>query len=162
MYSVALYLQKAAIVHGDAKEKDLFGRSAFNRYYYDLFINVRQTLKTSNNDWARLPHKSMPELLRGSVQKKVRNIRKQARKISDMQLISRCERLVSFNENLASTLERANGVRKIADYEPDKPVIFHRDERFKLNGISINDAHAWHALVDEWSRDFLIVMRSVQ
>jgi hypothetical protein len=162
MYSVALYLQKAAIGHGDPKEKDLFGRSAFNRYYYDLFINVRQTLQRLSNDWARAPHKSMPELLRGSVQKKVRDIKKQARKISDTQLLSRCERLALFNETLASTLEQANGVRKIADYEPDKPVIFHRDKRFQLNGISINDAHAWHALVDEWSRDFLIVMRSVE
>lgn len=82
MQEVAHYLQmKAHATTGP--ERDLFARSAYNRYYYACFLEMRSAVTEMRPEWARSPHKSYPELLSGSVTKTLKTERKKAQRIED-------------------------------------------------------------------------------
>ena len=161
MHSVALYLQRAAVDPAKLDDRDDFGRSAFNRYYYSLFLEVRRTLGIINPDWIEIKHKNAPETLRGRVKRAIQAASRDARKIGDRELIARCERARSLTEELARTLERAKSVRETADYHPETPVTFPEGERFFLSGTSITAAHAWKDLAQQWSNEVRLVIESV-
>ena len=72
LYDVAEHLSrqaKSSYKKGDSAYAmaDAFGRSAFNRYYYASFLNVRDLVSTLDGRWARISHKGIPDLLRGAV-----------------------------------------------------------------------------------------------
>ena len=103
MEVVALFLQKEAIKRVAKRaapdECDLFGRSAYNRYYYATFLCVRNVLAKLDDSWAALPHKDYPALLKGTIKDKIRKCMKRANKLDDNELVTRCYRANTLPAN---------------------------------------------------------------
>ena len=149
MQIVGHFLQKEAIKE-QSGDRDLFARSAYNRYYYTVFLATRRMLTEINGKWAGSPHKSYPEILNGTIMKSFKNSRLRAVKNGDGQLIELLQSGIRSAQSLASLIEKANGVRVVADYEPAEPVKFSSAGRFSLKSVEITDAHNWNAQVEVW------------
>ena len=150
MQVVGLYLQKEA-VKDLGNEKDLFARSAYNRYYYSAFLTTRSLFANLNPDWATLPHKSYPEVLNGKIVKRLSEAKSRARKNDDHELVSILDAAIRAAKALASLMEKANGVRVVADYHPAEQVEFKDTQRFSLKQIDITEAHGWLDQVVYWN-----------
>lgn len=141
---VALHLQKEAVSKKmDGNAADLFGRSAFNRYYYATFLRARSMLVTLDSRWGREPHKSYPDLLKGKIRQRFKNEAKKAVKIQDYELIKACKRAENACHELAEMFVKSYSIRVVADYEPSERIEFTFDGRFELRGVDINTAHRW-------------------
>lgn len=151
MQSVAHHLQIEAMAQPD-EQKDVFARSAYNRYYYAVFLSARSMVSELDPKWLRLPHADYPKVLLGkniSTRLKVEALR--ANKNGDFELQKRLDDAVRACAALASLITKANAARKVADYEPDKLVEFTTSGRFSLNSITVTDAHNWLAAVDNYT-----------
>ncbi len=161
MHSVAHHLQVEAVrlVPASATDADSYARSAFNRYYYATFICVRQTLVDIDKKYENsLNHKGVPELLRGTIQKRIKAIQKKADKLGDVSLVNDCRQASSQNLTFALMLEKAYAIRVVADYTPETAVDF-RSDRFTLSGVAVTDAHDWLSKANLWSSLLLNVVR---
>ena len=126
-----------------ANQRDAYARSAYNRYYYGAFLNVRRFLSEIDTSWSGLPHKSYPEILRGKVTRKFKDQRRRAYKVGDGKLVGRIDGVLRGLYEMADILEVAYGIRVVADYYDNERVEFSANDRFKLRSVSINDAHGW-------------------
>lgn len=142
MEDVAHYLQVEANKSTDLMTRDRFGRSAFNRYYYSTFLQVRVMISSMDTAWGRLPHADYPPLLNGKIQKTIKSARNVAAKVGDTEFVGECSRAISAINTLSDLMKTGSATRVIADYEPDINLIFN-GQRFSLQGVSINDAHEW-------------------
>lgn len=142
MKLVADHLQRQAVPRAGTNEGDLFGRSAFNRYYYSAFLIVRNGLSDINRVWHGQNHAGVPALLNGQVSDELRRIKSVANRRRDWQLVNECAAAISAASDLSRMLEIARTAREAADYNPEILVSFSGD-RFSLNSISITDAHDW-------------------
>ncbi len=71
MQEVAHHLQKTA--HSMAGlERDAFARSAYNRYYYACYLEIRTAFSEMSAEWGRSAHKKFPEILRSSISRDLR------------------------------------------------------------------------------------------
>lgn len=141
MKIVAEQLEKWALCHIDAEEKNLFGRSAFNRYYYAVFLLTREMLSDFKSSWKKTKHASVPELLRKSVKKEVESTLKS---YISRGLVSK-DTLNQLNINLnclAELLEEAYRVRCIADYESEIKIREDKKEIF-LGNHTLTAAKHW-------------------
>lgn len=144
MERVGLHLQKTAHeLSAVASDLDLFGRSAFNRYYYATFLEVRAMLRRCKPGW-RGTHDSVPKELESWVKKGISDVRKKASRISDNQSVEICKAATASISDLSRLMVAAYAVRVIADYEPEIPIILDGD-RFALERTSVTDAHRWLA-----------------
>ena len=100
-------------------------------------------LKGLNPDWGLLPHKSYPELLRGTICREFDKGRHKAVKAKDQELIISCGKALAAAKSLATLMEIGYGIRTIADYSPEIEVIFLGGDRFSLTSVNITDAHNW-------------------
>lgn len=104
------------------EDVNFFGRSSFNRYYYSIFLQVRDVLRAKNPDWGRIAHKTVPEVLKGAVLKEIRKAVEAQVKAS---LLSKSEgaamaaRANGVVNELSDLLAEAYQVRCDADYEPE-------------------------------------------
>jgi hypothetical protein len=80
MRVVADRLADWAASEADADNADLFGRSAFNRYYYAAYLITREMLRKLDPKWAASGHRQIPDLLQKTVTKKARQSIKNAEK----------------------------------------------------------------------------------
>lgn len=143
MERVARHLQtEAHSRRGQPEDFDLFGRSAFNRYYYAAFLVARQLMLAFNPTW-KGSHSSLPSELTGGVLKKVRAAKKSALRIGDAQGCAICEAACSALHDLASLLRHGYSVRVIADYRPEIEILAGAGARFKLDRTDINVADTW-------------------
>lgn len=124
-------------------ERDAFARSAFNRYYYSAFLNIREMLGALDSSWSSLPHKSYPEVLQGQVKKKFNRARSRASRNDDTVLVDRIDTAKRALDELAKMMSTAYGIRVVADYEPNEAVDFNARPRFALRSVDISDAHDW-------------------
>jgi len=76
MKIVGDHLTGVAANRADVSECDLFGRSAFNRYYYAAYLITRDMLTQLDPAWGKTSHGGIPDLLEDSV---INKIRKEAR-----------------------------------------------------------------------------------
>lgn len=144
MELVAHHLQIEAVSRPTAYEKDLFGRSSYNRYYYATFLSVREMLgKLDSTKWLRTPHANVPGILSGTVKETLKKERLKAQKIGDAELVTLCNRAVAACDSLAGLMKEGSAVRVTADYYPEIPIDFTDSPRFKLNSIDITAAHDW-------------------
>lgn len=142
MKIVAEHLQQQAFSR-PAPERDFFGRSAFNRYYYATYLLVKNTLSNLKKEWSSdLPHAQTAEILRGKITRNLKEGRKVASKIGDKELIDTCSRAISAAEDLAKIMEQGRAIRVVADYEPSKKIHFF-DNDFSLNEVSVQEAQRW-------------------
>ena len=145
METVGHHLQMEAINRTSESEKDLFGRSSYNRYYYATFLCVRNLLTKLDPKWGQLTHSSYPEVLNGSVRSVLRGGIRDATRGKDWDLVRLCQRARTSSSELADLMKIGFTTRVTADYQPDVRVIFSGANRFVLNTVSINDAHNWPA-----------------
>jgi uncharacterized protein (UPF0332 family) len=145
MERVALELQRTAIKRRDQVDDfDKFGRSAFNRYYYAVFLTVRDLILEFNPRWAG-SHSSVPDMLRGSVRAEIAKFRSAANKRGNSDQSEAANKAIAAIHSLATLMEEANRLRVTADYNPTIKVEDQGGERFALVSTNITDAHQWPA-----------------
>src|ERR1051325_902919 len=82
MIVVAQRLSDIALNERDPIHFDLFGRSAFNRFYYASYLITRDMLWRCDPTWAWTPHQEIPNLLKDCILKRIRKpIRNQSGKL---------------------------------------------------------------------------------
>lgn len=153
MEVVAHHLQVTAIGWKDPTERDLFGRSSYNRYYYAAFLSVRQVLARLRPEWAALAHATFPEVLTGKILKTLSTGRNKAQRVRDGDLVSQCQRAIAASNELAKLLRSSYAIRVIADYNPEILVDFAHADRFKLNDVDITEAHQWPERAKVWASE---------
>ena len=159
MQSVAHHLQLQAVKIASIADAEPFARSAFNRYYYATFLCVRNALAQIDPSYGHsLNHKQIPEMLCGSIHRRIKDIRKRASKLDDADLVKNCDMASRENLAFAEVLRTAYAIRVVADYEPQISVSFEHS-RFKLQSVSITDAHGWFEHASVWSSAVLDVIR---
>lgn len=162
MEVVAHYLQAEAIGRSEKSEKDLFGRSSYNRYYYATFLIARELATELNPaDWSQLAHASYPGILRGTVAKKFAKAREKANKTGDKELVFQCYQAKKAAEDLSRLMEQGNLTRVTADYYPEIPVEFEENGKFKLNSIDVTAARSWPARAKTLSNIILSAWKQI-
>jgi hypothetical protein len=150
MRIVGDHLAEVATHRSGSIERDLFGRSAFNRYYYAAFLKIRTVLKTIDPIWARPSHQSIPDLLIGDVLKRLKNEIPKAER-SSLLTKGEGEQLYRTAANaaadLSSLLASAREIRRLADYEPEIPVT-KSGVVMKLGDCTLESAQNWERRVN--------------
>ncbi|WP_306258659.1 hypothetical protein [Pararhizobium sp. IMCC21322] len=151
MHRVAHHLQQRAVAVSP-KERDSFARSAYNRYYYSVFLQAREMMREINPAWSSLPHADYPKTLSGKIRKDFINERKKAVKREDGELVKVIDHACRSIAELKKIIVAANATRVVADYEPEEGVEFLAEGRFSLRSIDVTDAHAWTTKVETHCR----------
>lgn len=138
-------LENWAHAQSDFRSSDLFGRSAFNRYYYAAFLVTREMLGDLDSNWKHTQHKNIPELLEVALKKPVlnklsANVRKDIITEGDKKRLQ--QELQIATTDLANLLREAYDVRIVADYEPEESVII-KNKVITLKGCKLNSASGW-------------------
>lgn len=139
---------------GEAKKSngdiaDAFGRSAFNRYYYAAYLEVRSLLLMFNSRW-KINHDEAPNYLRKNLPKIFREeINRQQKRhvITHAEGMKISSAVLHSGSNIAQVLEVAYKVRVISDYEPEEPVTFDQ-ATFHLDSHSEVEAKGWLKTVE--------------
>lgn len=143
MEVVAGFLTTTALSRSAGEGNDLFGRSAFNRYYYASFLVVRESLAEMNDAWKGLKHKAYPEVLTGQVVNRLKSGKRAAIRARDRELVRLCSAAIDAAKDLASVMQEGYAIRVVADYEPRSKVSFSGSADFSLNSISVAQAKKW-------------------
>lgn len=143
MESVANHLQNEATSRSLARDKDAFGRSSFNRYYYAAFIEARNMMAGLRVEWARLPHKQIPTVLRDSIGQDFKAASRKALRVQDNATVHACSTAITAAKGLADLLESSFATRVVADYRLDTMVLFDKAPDFTLNSVPISVARHW-------------------
>jgi uncharacterized protein (UPF0332 family) len=133
---------EAIKLRADLKQADLFGRSAFNRYYYAVFYVAREMLREFSPRWHSVPHKSVPQLLTGQVREEIQKAKRRATKLGDGESVSLCSHALRSLEQLSELLTQGYSVRVTADYDPTITVQFTGKE-FSLASMPVATAKKW-------------------
>ena len=137
-------LRDLAIAESDESRIDLFGRSAFNRYYYATYLITRETLGLLRKEWAPTPHKGIPSLLRTTVTRVVTKELNRQEKGGGLHGGSATMRheATQAASDLSNLLEIAYDLRVLADYEPAQRVN-RKGKSLSLGGHSVEEASRW-------------------
>ena len=145
MNRVGMQLGIWAMGRDSSKERDLFGRSAYNRFYYAAFLVTRKMLSDFNPEWKKQSHSAIPCLLTGQVKKEpIAALKRQnrARVISPSASRKMESQLRDATSDLAALLQEAYQVRRIADYEPEISVTL-QNGTMSLSGHKFGTACGW-------------------
>ena len=124
-------------------DRDAYARSAFNRYYYGVFLTVRDMFRKMGLHSEKMRHASFPDVLSGKITKEFGNAQKRARRNDDFVLVKKIHKVKLSIHELKELVKKANEIRKVADYDPDEPVIFAGEPRFTLKSVDVTKAHDW-------------------
>jgi len=168
LYDVAEHLTKQATTNykkGSASLAlaDAFGRSAFNRYYYACFLNVRDFLAMLDSDWGKAKHKSVPELLRGQVASKITNelkIKERQKFFDSGDVQSRKSLVLTSLDRIASVMSEAYEIRGVVDYQPDIKILFDSGA-FKVNTTTVSNAKGWLQTIQHEKMKVIRVIQEV-
>jgi len=138
-------LRDVALQSTVPNEENLFGRSAFNRYYYSAFLITRSLMRRRREEWGRVSHASMPEVVRKARKEILDSQLKMVKKgISSGGITSDTKEGAIAAAALATLLEEAYGIRVKADYFPEELVHRRRDELLFCS-TNLSDAMRWSA-----------------
>lgn len=130
----------------DDEARDLFARSAFNRYYYATFLIARSLVADLLPDQVGIGHKALPDLLQKKLLKKVTDQLDKATRAglihATQQKQIRSSTLTQIS-SLVNLLREAYPVRVVADYQPDTKINIGKDGGFELDSVSVNQARKW-------------------
>jgi len=144
-------------------EKDIFARSAFNRFYYASFLITRDMLGELKPEWKKTAHKNIPDLLRTSVKKAVdKELKKLFRKgvVSPGEMSALKTSLNGATSELSNLLTEAYDLRVIADYEPEVPVLT-KNKVLLLRKYKLNSAREWPGKTGAFCKTIRKVWRDV-
>lgn len=142
---VAERMVKEASVDGES-EFDSFARSAFNRFYYSMFLDARKTLIELGFP-GNLSHKRIPIHYRDTVTKKIKHAVRQDSKEHAIK-----SKAMLFCRTIAKSLEEAYAVRKIADYMPEELVVIKSNGEFVLGEMELEKVKQLGRLVEANTR----------
>jgi hypothetical protein len=163
MKIVGDHLTGVAASRPNPMECDLFGRSAFNRYYYGAYLIARDMLAQLDRAWARTSHSDIPDLLEGAV---INKIRKEAKNQEQAGLLSKAassghrKSAAIAVAQLSQLLRSAYGVRIVADYEPDAP-ISRNGHILILVDHSTDEAKRWQGRATQAAGTILNIWRQL-
>lgn len=157
MEVVAQHLKGHTVTLAAGEDRDQFGRSAFNRFYYSAYLTVKRELGAVISTLPR-DHAGIPNFLRTTVKKELAEGTRRARRAEDAELVDICARAKSAAIELADLMEQGYSTRVLADYFPEKPVNFSGLPNFELNNVSVEHAQTWphrarvfaRSIVDAW------------
>jgi hypothetical protein len=145
MMVVAERLSAIALTEPVEEHADLYGRSAFNRYYYATYLITRDMLRQLNPSWTRTGHSEIPNLLTGAVIKTVRKELSRQHKLGGLgsgESASMGRDANTAAAELSNLLKIAYEVRRVADYEPERRIL--RNGRvIKLGEQTMEAARNW-------------------
>ena len=150
MKIVADKLKELALASSIGHEIDQYGRSAFNRYYYAIFLVVRSTLMNINPSWARSPHKNFPDILTGSVYRAARNQALKLERAGQLKPREKSGMITSIKicvEDLAQLLQTGYEARLIADYSPEE-IVRRVADNLQLRNYTMRAAQTWPKLAE--------------
>ncbi len=143
-------LRDVALQSTVAAVENLFGRSAFNRYYYSAFLITRSLMKRRREEWGQVAHSNMPKVVRKARKEILDWQHKIVRNgISSGGMASDTNAAAAAAAALASLLEQAYEIRVKADYYPEELVYRRRDELL-LCSTNISDAGRWSAKAEHF------------
>jgi len=154
MEIVAQHLQSQATIRLAAEDRDAFGRSSFNRYYYAAFIEARNMMSKLRVEWTRLPHKQIPTVLRESVGQDLKQAQKKAIRVDDKATVQACTTAITASKGLADLLETSFATRVVADYRLETMVLFVNQD-YTLNSVPISVARHWPSKARGFSNSIL-------
>ncbi len=143
MEVVGLHLKNIASTRPNTVERDLFARSAFNRYYYASYLDVKTVLGSFKVEWGGIPHGDIPSVLVGAVKKALLKGRERAQRASDHDTAELCSRAVHAAHELSKMMTEGYATRVTADYYPEMKIDFSDAYDFTLNFVRVKDAAAW-------------------
>lgn len=143
MEIVGNHLQEFAIARTDPEERDQFARSAFNRYYYATYLNVKSTLGSFKSEWSGINHSSVPDVLEGAVKKELVKGRERALRADDPGTAELCSRAVRATILLSQLMTKGYASRVTADYNPEVKIDFADIYNFELNYVAVKAAALW-------------------
>jgi hypothetical protein len=152
-------LAQIAAASSDPTHFDLFGRSAFNRYYYSAFLSVRATLRRMDSRWAAPAHKDVPIVLKGEV---LQRLKRTIQLSSTNGQISRAQGAQMYHaaataaSELSNLLTAAREIRRIADYQPELPVA-KQGAVVKLADCTLDAAKSWEKRAEMQAKTILRV-----
>lgn len=158
MEAVGLHLQRIASDLPDQFERDFFARSAFNRYYYATYLDVRNGLGSLDVGWRGIPHSQVPNILAGPVNKAIAKGRDRAKKVSDANTSVLCSRAMHATLVLSDLMKNGYATRVAADYFPEVRIDFADVYDFTLNSVRVKEAAEWpkkarillHTITSAW------------
>jgi hypothetical protein len=141
---VADHLRLEATSRFQTPDGDYFGRSAFNRYYYATFLEIKTVLGRLREEWSgNVAHADIPVLLRGRIVEDLKKGKSKAMKTSDSYAISLCSQGIVAARDLAQMMETCRAIRVVADYNPEIPIEFTQANNFTLGSTPVNEAGRW-------------------
>ncbi|MBS0298713.1 MAG: hypothetical protein JSR32_02075 [Proteobacteria bacterium] len=163
MKVVGEQLEEWAHTQPDSHKKDLFGRSAFNRYYYATFLITREMLSKYKSKWKCTPHAEIPKLLETSFSKSVINQLERKKKqglMTDGEVSRLRTTLKTATSELAILLREAYDARIIADYEPETAITV-KGNAISLKLYKLSSASNWANRADSYCKTIYKVWRDV-
>ncbi len=159
MEVVAQHLRLHTLLLASGADADLFGRSAFNRFYYSAFLTAKQLLSPT---FPAIPqnHAGIPDFLRGTVRTHLSRVKKAAMRAGDLHTANDCSAAQRAAADLADLLAMGYTTRVVADYYPLEPVEFSSASGFKLNQIPVSEAQTWPHRSRAYSQLIINVMRN--
>lgn len=145
MKIVADKLKELALASSTDHEIDQYGRSAFNRYYYAVYLIVRSKLMDINPRWARSPHKNIPDILTKSVYSHARDQAMKLERAGQLTQREKSDLIRSIKicaDELSKILQSAYEARLIADYSPEEKVR-RVANNLELSIYKIGSAQGW-------------------
>ncbi|WP_146036882.1 hypothetical protein [Burkholderia pseudomallei] len=146
MERVANSLAQQAINAQDEGDVNLYGRSAFNRYYYAAYLSVREMLQCGQPAHASAAHSDLPGLLEGAVLKRIKAaVQRQVK----LRLLTHGEgeginhAATDALTTLADILRDGYRMRVIADYKPTILATIE-NRRVKLEDKNSDAARHWN------------------
>ncbi|WP_157889270.1 hypothetical protein [Chromobacterium subtsugae] len=130
---------------------DAFARTAFNRYYYAVYLAVREFIGEFETDWKRTTHAKVPEIVEFNLAKK---IKREADKLKKHNSLSESEysRIIRISrdatKDIAGIMKSAYSIRCISDYEPEVPIEFSNSQ-FSIKSTSSAEAKNWERRIQE-------------
>lgn len=125
MQVVGDYLIKEALQLNAEIEKDLFGRSAFNRYYYAAFLSIRRLFSEIDDRLNEPQHSQIPGLLTETLNNRIKKIIKKQERAGFMSATHSQELRDSVYQSLqslADLMRYAYSIRIVADYQPEAKI----------------------------------------
>ncbi|ACS87182.1 hypothetical protein [Musicola paradisiaca] len=150
LHTVADYLAKQATsVHSKGGPSLLlagaFGRTAYNRYYYACYLDIRMFVAEINSKWGSLNHSEVPDFLIGAVNNRISQELTKCERggmITKGELLSKKSLVHTSLNNMASVMSKAYTIRCTVDYEPDVNIEFDKNT-FLIDQVPVASAKDW-------------------
>lgn len=159
MEIVAKHLESEALSRTVASETDLFGRAAFNRYYYATFWIVRNAVAQIDPKWSEPSHGDLPNILEGPFLKRFRAEMKNAEALGTYTSKLKI-RANSSASALAALMRTAYHIRVQADYKPNAHAIRHGSV-IMLNETKSSIAADWPRKAQTLTANLLDVAKQI-